>query len=211
MKVATSFLSCKNVLKTVKKLDKTTANYIHVDFIDNTYCKGRKIPFRVLKKINKYTTKRIDVHLMTKKLKKYIKKFSFLNVEYLTFHIDATSNIDKYIALVHSYGIKVGLALNPDIGISKLFPYLEDIDLVLMMGVNPGKGGQVFNKDTVSKLKDLKNIIDKNKYKVKISVDGGINKDTKELVKNYTDIVVAGSYITNSDNYQEKVKELKEV
>lgn len=209
MKVSTSFLSCRKVLPTISQLSYTDTDFIHVDYIDGKFVKGRKIPFRILKKISKISHKRLDVHLMTDKLNKYIKKFATLNCEYITFHIEATKNVEKYIHMIHNYGIKCGLAINPDTDISMLEPYLEMIDLILVMGVVPGKGGQPFIEETPNKIKNIKSLLVTNKLNVIISVDGGINDETVKKVKSYAYMVVSGSFVTNGKNYQEQINRLR--
>ena len=205
MKVSTSILSCKKIDKVVSKLTFTDTDYIHLDYIDNTYVKGTKIPFRKIKKIKSY--KRFDAHLMTKRLNKMIKKFALLNCEYITFHVEVTKNVDKYIDLIHSFNIKAGLAISPDTDIKVIEPYLDKIDLILVMSVYPGYGGQEFIKETTKKLKDLKELI--KKKKILISVDGGINDKTVKKVKDYVDMVVSGSFITSSEDMQEKINALR--
>ena len=209
MKISASFLSCKKIIPSIKKLSFTDVDYIHVDFIDGKFVKGKKIPFRKLKKLSKISSKRLDVHLMTNKLKKYIKKFALLNCEYITFHIEIGKNIEKYINMIHSYGIKCGLAINPNTDIEELKPYLSMIDLVLVMSVVPGYGGQEFIPQTVGKVKNIKDYIVENDLNVVVSVDGGINDKTKKKVKPHVDMLVSGSYITNNDNFQEKIDSLR--
>lgn len=209
MKVSASFLSSKKIIPTIKKLSFTDVDYIHVDFIDGKFVVGKKIPFRKLKKISKITSKRLDIHLMTNKLKKNIKKFALLNCEYITFHIEVEKNIEKYINTIHSYGIKCGLAINPDTDIEELKPYLTMVDMVLVMSVTPGYGGQKFIKETVDKLRNLKNYIEEKDLKVVINIDGGINNETIKVVKPFVDMVVSGSYITNSEDYQETINSLR--
>lgn len=209
MKISTSFLSCKKILPVIEKLSLTDSDYIHVDFIDGKFVKGKEIPFKKLKKIPKVSSKRLDIHLMTDKLDKYIPKFSLLNCEYITFHIEATTDPEKYISMIHSYGIKCGIAINPNTDIEKVYPYLDMIDLVLVMSVEPGYGGQEFIESVVDKIKLLKNYLSLNDLKVAISVDGGINNTNISKVKSYVDIVVSGSYITNSNNYQEQINNLR--
>ncbi len=209
MKVSASFLSCSKIIPVVSKLSATDVDYIHVDFIDGSFVKGKKIPFRKIKQIGKYSRKRLDVHLMTKRLKKYIKKFSQLDCEYITFHLEIGKNIEKYIELIHSYGIKCGLAINPDTDFKELEPYLNMIDMVLVMSVEPGYGGQEFIKETVKKVKSLREYIGKKEVSVMISVDGGINEETVKKVKPYVDMVVSGSYITKSDDFQEQIHSLR--
>ena len=209
MKISTSFLSCKKVLPAIKQLSFTDTDYIHVDYIDGKFVKGRKIPFRILKKISKISSKRLDIHLMTDKLNKFIKKFATLNCEYITFHVEATENVEKYINMIHNYGIKCGLAINPDTDVSIIEPYLEMVDLVLVMGVVPGKGGQAFIEDTPKKIKNIKSLLVTNKLNVVINVDGGINDTTIKKVKSYVDMAVAGSFITNGEDYQEQINKLR--
>ena len=209
MKVSVSFLSCKKIISAIKKISLTDTDYIHIDFIDGEFVKGKKIPFYKLRKVNKESSKRLDVHLMTNKLKKYIKKFALFNCEYITFHIEATEDIEKYINLIRSFGIKVGLAINPDTDIEVLKPYLPMIDLVLVMSVVPGYGGQEFIPETINKLKQLKQYINKNKLNVLINIDGGINNKNINKIKPLVDMVVSGSYITNSDDYQLQINTLR--
>ena len=208
MKISTSFLSCSNLERDIKRLNLTDTDYLHVDFIDGKFVSGKTIPFRKLKKIPKLTSKRLDVHLMTNKLSKYIKKFSVLNCEYITFHVEATDKLEKYISMIHSYGIKCGIAINPDTDIDKIKDFLDMVDLVLVMSVVPGYGGQKFIENTTMKLEKLRELIKKEKLNLIISVDGGINNETINEVKPYVDMVVVGSYITNSDNFQEKINSL---
>ena len=209
MKISTSFLSCKNIEKDIKRLNLTDTDYLHVDFIDGSFVDGKEIPFRKLKKIPKITAKRLDVHLMTTKLDKYIKKFSILNCEYITFHFEATKKPEKYISIIHSYGIKCGIAINPKTDIETIKPILDMADLVLVMSVEPGYGGQAFIEDTISKLEGLRNYIKKEELNLILSVDGGINNETIEKVKPYVDMVVSGSYITSADSFQEKINSLR--
>lgn len=209
MKVSASFLSCKKIIPAIEKLSLTDVDYIHVDFIDGKFVVGKKIPFHKLKKISKVSSKRLDVHLMTNNLKKYIKKFATLNCEYITFHVEVEKDIEKYIDLIHSYGIKCGLAINPNTDIEILEPYLNMIDMVLVMSVVPGYGGQPFIPETVEKVKKLKDVITKDKLKIVINIDGGINDETVKEIQPFVDMVVSGSYITNSNDYQEKINSLR--
>lgn len=209
MKVSASFLSCKKIIPAIQKLSLTDVDYIHVDFIDGKFVVGKMIPFHKLKKISKISSKRLDVHLMTNQLRKYIKKFASLNCEYITFHIEVEEGIEKYIQMVHSYGIKCGLAINPDTDMEILKPYLSMVDMVLVMSVVPGYGGQAFIPKTVDKLKEFKKYLVKNSLKIITSIDGGMNDETIKEVKDYVNMVVSGSYITNSDDFQEKIDSLR--
>ncbi len=204
MKIAASFLSCKNIEKGIQKLSATDADFIHVDLMDGTLYKGRKFSVRKLKKIFKHTRKRLDVHLMVKKPKKYIRKFSMLNTESITFQIETEKNIEKNLELIHSFGIKCGLAISPDTEISRLRPYLDKIDMILVMSIVPGFGGQAFKEESISRIEMIHKMIQEANLDVKISVDGGINDETIKKLK-YVDQVVAGSYITNQKNFQEPI------
>lgn len=207
--ISSSFLSCRKIIPAIKKLNLTDTDYIHVDFIDGKFVVGKKIPFRKLKKISKFSSKRLDVHLMTNKLKKYIKKFASLNCEYITFHVEIGKDIEKYIDLVHSYGIKCGLAINPNTPIKELESYLPMVDMVLVMSVEPGYGGQAFIPKTVDKVKELNKYLTTNELNVTVSVDGGINDKTVKGIKDHVDMLVSGSYITSSNDFQEKINILR--
>lgn len=208
MKISASFLTSRDKSKDLKKLNLTDVDYIHVDYMDGKFVKNVSLPFRELKKIYKYTSKRLDVHLMASKPDKLIKKFASLNTEYITIHVEINRDIKKLLNLIHEYGIKAGLAINPDTDINLLKDYLEDIELILVMGVYPGKGGQEFIDETVKRVKEVKKIIKKSEKNILISVDGGINNETKKKVEN-ADILVSGSYIVNSDNFQETITKLR--
>lgn len=206
MKISASFLACKKIEKAIRKLSLTDVDYIHVDVIDGKFVEGRKIPFRKLKKIYKLTSKRLDVHLMVKKPKKYIKKFASLNTERILFHVELEKNIEKNLDLIRKFGIKNGLVINPDTDIERLKPYLDKIDTILIMSVTPGFGGQAFQENAVERLNKIKKMIENRK--IELSIDGGIgDEQVKKLTK--ADIIVSGSYITNSDNYQEQINKLR--
>ena len=209
MKVSVSFLSCKKIGKAIEKLDYTTTDYIHIDYIDGSLIEGRKIPFHKIKKAVRNISKRLDVHLMTKKLKKNIKRFALLNVEYITFHVELEKDIEKYISMIHSYGIKCGLAIDYDTSLDKIKPYLSDIEMVIVMSIVPGYGGQPFIEGAEKRLKELREYLTKNKIKVLVSVDGSINEETISKVSPYVDMVVSGSYITKSSDFQKKIDSLK--
>ena len=208
MKISASFLACKNIKKAIKKLTLTDTDYIHVDVVDGKFVEGRKLSIRKLKKIYKYSSKRLDIHLMVKKPKKYIKKLALLNTSRIIFHVEIEKNIEKNLDYIHSFGIKNGLAINPDTDISILRPYLDKIDTILVMCVNPGYGGQTFIPESIEKIKKIKKMI--GKKKILLSVDGGIKDEQAKLLKDVpVDIIIAGSYITNSSNYQEKIDSLR--
>ena len=143
---------------------------------------------------------------MVKDPSKYIIKYATLNSEYITIHVELGKKLDEYFDLIDSYGIKCGLAINPGTDITELTPYLDRIDLILVMSVEPGRGGQKFIDATTKRIDDIKKMI--GKRKILINVDGGINKDTIGKVSN-SDIVVSGSYVVGSDNFEEAITSLK--
>lgn len=205
MKVSVSILSQKEKYNEVlKKLNNTKCDFIHLDILDNTFVDQESFSYNDFKNIN--FEKKLDIHLMSNDLDNQIDNFSKLNPEYITIHEEVKETI-KYINKIKNKNIKVGLALNPETDIENIYPYLELIDLILIMSVKPGKGGQKFMPEVIGKLQELKEIQDR--YNYVIEVDGGINKETIKYVENYADIVVSGSFIVNSDDYEEKISELK--
>lgn len=208
MLVSTSFLSSKNIPKDLQKLNDTSTDYIHVDIMDGKFVKGKTMPFKEMRHIYKYTSKRLDVHLMVLNPSKYIKDYATLNTEYITFHLEIEEDIIKNLNLIKSYGIKCGLSIKPDTKVSELVPFLPLLDLILVMSVEPGMGGQEFIKETVDKISEIKVLLREYNSNAKIGVDGGVNNVTKKYCKD-CDILVAGSYITNSENFEEKIESLR--
>lgn len=209
MKISASFLTSNDKASDLRKLNMTDVDYIHVDYMDGKFVKNKSLPFRELKKVYKYTCKRLDVHLMAEKCEKLIKKFASLNTEYITIHVEINKNIEKLLFLIHAYGIKAGLSIKPNTDISMLLPYLDNIDLILVMGVEPGKGGQPFIKETKEKVESIREMLkENNKSNILISVDGGITDETKQYVTD-ADILVCGNYITSSDNFQNRITSLR--
>lgn len=208
MKISSSFLSSNNVPDTLRKLNETDTDYIHVDFMDGKFTPKKTMPFKEMKNIYKFTNKRLDVHLMVKDPKKYIPLFATLNTEYIVFHLETEDNIEENLELIKKYSIKSGLAISPRTKIKELVPYLPLLDIILVMAVEPGMGGQEFIPETTKKLEELKILLKEYNQNTIISVDGGINDKTKKECKE-ADILVAGSYIINADDFQEKITSLR--
>ena len=208
--ISVSFLTSKDIPKTLKKLNETDADYIHLDIMDGKYVSNKTLPFSEMKNIYKFTDKRLDVHLMVDSPSKYIKNYASLNTEYISIHLDTKEDLLANLKLIKSYGIKAGVAINPDEEVSLLIPYLPYIDLILVMGVNPGMGGQKFISKTIDKLKELQ-VLRKEypNFNFKISVDGGVNNIIASRIINYTDIIVSGSYVLNSNDYQKQINSLR--
>ena len=202
MKVSVSILKEKNNKEEViDKLLNTSADYIHLDIMDSTFTNSSSFDLNDFKLVNK----KYDIHIMSTDLDNQINKAIKLNPEYISFHYESTKEIDKYIDLIKKHNIKVGLAISPKTKLYKIKKYLDKIDLLLILSVVPGLGGQTYIE------KVTKKIIKANKIKKNylISVDGGINNDTINKIKEYVDIVVAGSYITDSEDYENKIMSLK--
>ena len=197
MKVGVSILSSSiKAEDIVKKLDGSSADYIHVDIMDGKFVENKTWTYSEVKKIVSYSSLPLDVHLMVKDPAKYIEDYALLNTTNLIFHYEAVKDIESMISLVKEYGLKVGIAINPDTSEEVLFPYLKDIDVALVMSVVPGKSGQSFIENTPSKIKNLKEEIIRQGVKTIISVDGGINDETGLSCKEAgVDMLVSASYI----------------
>lgn len=211
MLVSASFLSSKDIPKFLTKLNDTDINYIHVDVMDGVYVKNKTMPFREMRHISDYTSKRLDVHLMVKNPLKYIPDYASLNTEYITIHKDIEDDLLTCLKEIKSYYIKTGIALKEEDEIKDIIPYLPYIDLLLIMSVTPGAGGQGFQENSILKMKEvqvLKMEYSKD-FSFIVSVDGGINADTITKVNNYVDMVVSGSYLSSSTDLQEAIDTLR--
>lgn len=209
MLVSGSFLSNEiSPSVAIKSLDKIGIDYLHVDVMDGKFVSQKGLTIKEVIDLSKYTTKKLDIHLMVKNPIKYIEEFSLLNTEYITFHYEAVKNHIEIINLIKNYGIKVGIAIKPSTSVNDIGSLLELVDLVLVMSVEPGKSGQKFIESVVYKMDVLKRLKDEKNYKYIINVDGGINEETFEKVKPYVDMVVSASYLL-SGNGIEKVKRFK--
>lgn len=190
--------------ETIVKIAESKADYIHVDMMDGKFVPTKNYTFKDVYKFVSGISKPLDIHLMCEKPEKYVRNFAMLNTEFITFHLEAVSDVDKMIDIIHSYGIKCGISIKPETDVDELIPYLDKIELVLIMTVEPGKGGQKFMSDMVSKVDKIRDL---NK-KIIISADGGINDETVKELKN-CDMVVSGSYVCMNDNYDESINKLK--
>ena len=211
MKVNVSILS--NTLKPldiVKELDKTNADAIHIDIMDGKFVDNKTWTTSEIIKLTKHSNLPLDVHLMVNNPSKYIEDYAMLNTNNITFHYEAVKDVNKVINEIKDYGLKVGIAVNPDTDVKNIYDYLSNIDIVLIMSVYPGKSGQVFINETLDKIKELKDYIVNNNFKTLISVDGGINDETGKLCKEAgADVLVSASYIHNDiKNNIDKLKEL---
>lgn len=206
LKIAGSFLKIQDNDEKIFELDRV-CDWIHFDVMDGKFTERATLPIFQMENVINGLTKNFDVHLMVKDLKKYIDEVAVLKPSYITFHLEACENVDEIIDYIHSKKIKAGIAFNPSTKLDEVYPYLSKIDMVLVMSVKAGAGGQEFI-DITDKINALIKYRLNNKLSFLIEVDGGINDETIKLVKD-VDIVVAGSFITNSDNYQSQIYKLK--
>ena len=185
----------------IRRLEESGADMIHVDVMDGHFVPNLTIGPPVIKSLRKYTKLPFDVHLMINPVHKYIKNYSDAGADIITFHPEATENISETINLIKSLDKKVGISLNPNTEIKAAVDFLNQIDLVLIMSVYPGFGGQKFIKDVIKKIKDLDEIRIQQNYNFKIEIDGGINFETSKLaVQAGVDILVSGTTVFKENN-----------
>ena len=195
MEVSVSFLGDYNYKELIKEINKTSCDYIHFDVMDGRFVKTKNLDVYELKELLGISNKKNDIHLMVQNPMEYVDHLKNCNIEYITVHYEA-SDVVKSIKEIKRLGYKVGVAINPDTSYSVLEDLLDSIDLILVMGVVPGKSGQSFIPDVSSKIDNLKEIIKDRNLNVKISVDGGINNMVLKYVSN-ADILVSASYVLN--------------
>jgi ribulose-phosphate 3-epimerase len=212
IKIAPSILAADfgNLSLECKKIDKSNADWFHLDIMDGLFVPNISYGMPIVKSIRKMTKKPLDVHLMIIEPERYIDKFIEIGSDILTVHVEATSKMDNIIDKINHSGIKSGIAINPDTPISKLDDYISNVDLICLMGVHAGFGGQKFIKKTFNRLEELKNLINSKNSSALIEIDGGVNENNFEELKNLgADVLVAGSYIFNSSNYNAAIDLLK--
>ena len=198
--------------KEIKKLEEGGADLIHVDVMDGHFVPNLTIGPPVIKALRKYTKLPFDVHLMISPVHKYIKNFADAGSDIITIHPEATENLNESIILIKELNKKVGVSLNPNTEINVIKSHLNNIDLVLIMSVFPGFGGQKFIPETIKKIKDLKKIKDNNNYSFDIEVDGGINfTNSKDVINAGANILVSGTTIfkENNRNIKKNIETLK--
>ena len=198
----------------IKRLEESGADMIHVDVMDGHFVPNLTIGPPVIKSLKKHTKLPFDVHLMIDPVHKYIKDYSDAGADIITFHPEATENISETINLIKSLNKKVGVSLNPDTEIAAAEKYLNKIELILIMSVYPGFGGQKFISDVIQKIKDLDQIRKERKLNFKIEIDGGINFETSKIAINAgVDILVSGTTIfkENNGDLKKNIKTLKQI
>lgn len=214
MKVAPSILSADfaNLLEDVKKIEKGGADYIHVDVMDGHFVPNISFGAPVMKCLNGKTTVPYDVHLMIENPDAYIDDFVTPQTEYITVHQEASRHLHRTIQKIKGHGIKAGVAINPATPVSTLSCIFEDVDLVLIMSVNPGFGGQKFIKGAVAKVEELARIKREKGYDFAIEIDGGVTEENIEMLAEAgVEIAVAGSAVFKAQSPEAMVTKLKEV
>ncbi len=199
-----------NLQRDLEMINQSEADWFHIDIMDGVFVPNISFGMPVLKVINKHAKKTIDVHLMIVQPERYIKTFAKLGTDILTVHYEASTHLHRTLQEIKAEGMKTGVALNPHTNVNVLEDCINDIDVVLIMSVNPGFGGQSFIENTYKKIKQLKEIITRNNASTLIEVDGGVtSKNAKQLADAGADVLVAGSFVFNADNPTKTIEELK--
>lgn len=212
MYIAPSLLSCdfSRFGEEITNADKAGADIMHLDVMDGHFVPNLTFGAPIVKKIRKYTDKPFDAHLMISEPYKYIKDFSEAGSDIISFHVESDSDIQDTISLIKQYGVKPALAVKPKTDIETVFPYLEELYMVLIMTVEPGFGGQSFMSDMMDKVVKLKDEIKKRNLDTLIEVDGGITKDTiKTAYDAGSDIFVAGTAVFGKENIKQAIEDLR--
>lgn len=211
--IAPSMLSSDfgRLIDEIEFVNDSNADLFHLDVMDGVFVPNITFGSPILKIFKKFAKKPLDIHLMIINPENYIEKFSSYNPKILTFHLEATKNIRLTLNKIKKFNIKAGLAINPDTPIHDLEPYINEVSMVCLMGVFPGFSGQKFIKKTLTRLKELKKLIEKKKSKALIQIDGGVDlTNTKELSTLGANILVSGSCIFKSKNPKSIIDSLKE-
>lgn len=212
--VSPSILSADfaNLGRDVKMLDESSAEWIHVDVMDGQFVPNISFGFPILKAARKYSSKIMDVHLMIQTPDDFIKDFKEAGADILTVHYEACTHLHRTIQAIKNEGMKAGVAINPHTPVHLLEEIIGELDLVLIMSVNPGFGGQKFIPSTVEKVRKLKALIQRANAHTLIEVDGGVNLETgKLLVEAGADVLVAGSFVFGSKNQSQTIQDLSQL
>ncbi|KAA2215913.1 MULTISPECIES: ribulose-phosphate 3-epimerase [Maribacter] len=213
-KIAPSLLAADfgNLQRDVEMVNNSVADWHHIDVMDGVFVPNISYGMPVIKAIQKHTTKPLDVHLMIVDPDRYIGTFAELGAAIITVHYEACSHLHRTIQAIKAAGMKAGVALNPHTNINLLEDIISDIDLVLIMSVNPGFGGQSFIENTYEKIKTLKELIQRKNASALIEIDGGVStENARKLIDAGADVLVAGSFVFKSENPLQTISELKSV
>lgn len=209
--IAPSILAAdfSNLKHDIEMVNSSKAEWFHIDVMDGVFVPNISFGLPVLKAIKKIAKKPLDVHLMIVQPERYIKDFKNAGADILTVHLEACIHLHRTIQEIHSEGILAGIALNPHTPVSSLKDIIQDVDLICLMSVNPGFGGQTFITKTFDKIKELKQLISETNSKAKIEVDGGVNIKNAEALKSFgADILVAGNAVFKSESPKKMIDSL---
>ena len=196
----------------VVKIEKAGADLVHCDVMDGLFVPNITFGMKMISDIKKCTRLPLDVHLMIVQPERYLEQFINSGADYLSFHIEATDRVGENIDFIKSHGVKAGIAICPDTPVESLFTYLDKIDFIVVMGVNPGFGGQGYIPETTDRISALKSEITKRDLNVLIEMDGGLKGDNaKSIIESGTDIAVSGSAFFSAPDATEYVKQLRKV